>query len=136
MQLNKKWIISCLVRLRQIILFMKLLFRNLYTWKYRCNPPEVFLWKSVLKTRSKFTGEHPYRSVIFNQVAKQLYWNHTSTWVFSCKFAAYLFLRTPLTGCFSIFIYQDLHFFSVCNIKMSNLPNKGNTIQILNVYKS
>ena len=25
----------------------------------------------------------------FNNVAKQLYWNHTSTWVFSCKFAAY-----------------------------------------------
>ena len=25
----------------------------------------------------------------FNKVAKHLYWNHTSTWVFSCKFAAY-----------------------------------------------
>ena len=25
----------------------------------------------------------------FNKVAKQLYWNHTSAWVFSCKFAAY-----------------------------------------------
>ena len=25
----------------------------------------------------------------FNEVAKQLYWNRTSTWVFSCKFAAY-----------------------------------------------
>ena len=28
----------------------------------------------------------------FNRVAKQLYWNHTSAWVFSCKFA--VFLRT------------------------------------------
>ena len=40
----------------------------------------------------------------FNKVAKQLYSNHTSAWVFSCKFAAYfrkhLFLRTPLQGCF------------------------------------
>ena len=25
----------------------------------------------------------------FNKVALQLYWNHTSAWVFSCKFAAY-----------------------------------------------
>ena len=25
----------------------------------------------------------------FNKVAKQFYWNHTSAWVFSCKFAAY-----------------------------------------------
>ena len=25
----------------------------------------------------------------FIKVAKQLYWNHTSTWVFSCKLAAY-----------------------------------------------
>ena len=25
----------------------------------------------------------------FNKVAKQLYWSHTSAWVFSCKFAAY-----------------------------------------------
>ena len=25
----------------------------------------------------------------FNNVAKQLYWNHTSEWVFFCKFAAY-----------------------------------------------
>ena len=25
----------------------------------------------------------------FNKVAKQLYWNHTSAWVISCKFAAF-----------------------------------------------
>ena len=25
----------------------------------------------------------------FNKVGKELYWNHTSAWVFSCKFAAY-----------------------------------------------
>ena len=37
-----------------------------------------------------------------NKVAKQLYSNHTSAWVFFCKFAAYfkkhLFLETPLEG--------------------------------------
>ena len=26
----------------------------------------------------------------YNKVAKQLYWNHTSAWVLSCKFAAYI----------------------------------------------
>ena len=31
---------------------------------YRSSPPEVFLRKGVLKIYSKFTGEHPYRSVI------------------------------------------------------------------------
>ena len=25
----------------------------------------------------------------FDKVAKQLYWNHTSTWLFSCKNVAY-----------------------------------------------
>ena len=49
---------------------------------FRSSRPEVFLGKGVL----------------------QFYWNHTWTWVFSCKLAAYfpehLFLRTPLDGCF------------------------------------
>ena len=35
---------------------------------------EVFLGNGVLEIYSKFTGEH-------------LYWNHTSAWVLSCKFA-------------------------------------------------
>ena len=38
----------------------------------RSCPPVVFLGKGVLKI-----------------VALQLYWNHISAWVFSCKFAAY-----------------------------------------------
>ena len=32
----------------------------------------------------------PMRKCDFRKVANQLYWNHTSTWFFSCKFAAYL----------------------------------------------
>ena len=31
---------------------------------YKCSPPEVFLRKGVLEICSKFTGEHPCRSVI------------------------------------------------------------------------
>ena len=49
--------------------------------------------KGVLKTCSKFTGEYPCREYPypcdFNKVALQSYWNQTSAWVCSCKFAAY-----------------------------------------------
>ena len=31
----------------------------------------------------------PMTECDFNKVALQHYWNHTSAWVFSCKFAAY-----------------------------------------------
>ena len=38
----------------------------------------------------------------FNKVSKQLYWNRTSAWVFSCKFSAYFqntfCYRTPLVA--------------------------------------
>ena len=48
----------------------------------------------------------------FNKAAKQLYWNHTSVWVFSCKFAAYFqnsfSLRTALNGCFHEYNQFDL----------------------------
>ena len=43
----------------------------------------VFLGGGVLRACGKFAGERSCRR------AKQLYWNHTSAWVFSCKFAAY-----------------------------------------------
>ena len=32
----------------------------------------------------------PTRKCRFGKVANQLYWNHTSAWVFFCKFASYL----------------------------------------------
>ena len=48
----------------------------------------MFLGKVVLKIFGNFT-----RTIIpkcyFSKVAKQLYWNRTSAWVFSCKFDAY-----------------------------------------------
>ena len=48
-------------------------------------PPKVFLVTGVLKICRKFTGKLPCQSAI----SKQIYWNHTSAWVFSCKFAPY-----------------------------------------------
>ena len=61
----------------------------------RNSSSEVFLGKCVPKIYSKFTGEQPCQSL-----TKQLYWNHTSAWVFPCMFLKHLFLRTRLNGCF------------------------------------
>ena len=59
----------------------------------------MFLGNGVLKICGKFTGKPMPKCV-----AKQLYWNRTSAWVFSSKFAAlfseHFYLRTPLDGCF------------------------------------
>ena len=61
----------------------------------RSSRPEVFLGKGVLKLCNKFTGKHPCQSVIAIKLLKQLYLNHISAWVFSCKFAAYFHKPFP-----------------------------------------
>ena len=62
---------------------------NLVALINRSNPPKVFLGKGALKICNKSTGEHSCRSVILVKLLKQLYWNHNSVWVFSCKFEVY-----------------------------------------------
>ena len=73
-------------------------------WKGEKQPP-----KGVLKKRCSENMQQIYRRKTkpkcdFNKVGKQLCWNHTSAYVFSCTFAAYFqnnfFLRTALDGCF------------------------------------
>ena len=54
-----------------------------------CSWGKVF-WKHAVNLE-----ENTHVQVWFNKVALQLYWNHTSAWLFSCKFAAYL--RTTFT---------------------------------------
>ena len=44
----------------------------------------MYYWDNCLLELTWFT---------YYLIAKQLYWNHTSAWVFSCKFAPYF--RTP-----------------------------------------
>ena len=61
-----------------------ILITNSMIHSYRSRRPEVLLGKSVLKICSKFTEEHPCRSVILIK----LLWNRFLAWVFSCKFAA------------------------------------------------
>ena len=52
----------------------------------RSSSLDVFSWKGVLKICGKFTGEQPCWSVI----SIKLLCYHTSAWLFSCKFAAYV----------------------------------------------
>ena len=45
--------------------------------------------KRCSKNMQQIYGKTPMSKWDFNKVAKQLYWNHTSAWVLSCKFAGY-----------------------------------------------
>ena len=47
----------------------------------------IFGCKSKTSAITLFNSSHP--ELLYEKVALQLYWNHTSTWLFSCKFAAY-----------------------------------------------
>ena len=45
--------------------------------------------KRCSKNMKQIYDKTPMSKSDFNKVAKQLYWNHTSAWVLSCKFAGY-----------------------------------------------
>ena len=76
-------------------------FYMIFSWLFhitRSSRPKVFLWKCILKNYRRT----PMPKSDFNKVAKELYWNHTSAWLFSCKicyiFSEYLFIRPPMEG--------------------------------------
>ena len=84
-------------------------FFNLRNFLFRSSCPDMFLGKGVLEILSKFTKEHPCRSVIsviWHTIYMIIYWNSTLVWVFSCKHAAYFqntfLLRTTLDGWFCL----------------------------------
>ena len=66
-------------------------FYSLNTWWFfnviRSNSPEVFWGNMQQMYRRTPMPKGDFDKVA--KVAKQLHWNHTSAWVFSCKFAAY-----------------------------------------------
>ena len=81
---------------------------------YRSGHLEVFFRKGVLKICCKFTGEHPCQSVI----SITLQFQYTSTWVFSCKFAAYFqysfrnyYATTPLHSIHYNFNFEQSNVF-------------------------
>ena len=52
-------------------------------------PSRRVLSKRCSENMQQIYRRTPMPKCDFNKVALQLYWNHTSAWVFSCKFAAY-----------------------------------------------
>ena len=52
-------------------------------------PSRGVLKKTCSEIMQQICRESPMPKCDFNKVALQIYWNHTSAWVFSCKFAAY-----------------------------------------------
>ena len=52
-------------------------------------PPRDVPSKRRSKNMQQICRRTPMPKCSFNKVALQLYWNRTSAWVFSCKFAAY-----------------------------------------------
>ena len=53
-------------------------------------PSRGVLRKRCSENMRQIYRRTPMPKCDFKKVAKQLYWNHTSAWVFSCKFAAYI----------------------------------------------
>ena len=47
------------------------------------------LMKGFSENMQQIYRRTPIPKCVFNKVALQIYWNHTSAWVFSCKFLAY-----------------------------------------------
>ena len=104
----------------------------------RSSRPEVFLGKGVLKICSKFTGEHPCRSLI--SIKLQSNW----AWVFllksCCIFSEHLFLGTPLEGCFR----NKSHLITLVLVRNAHLlqhPSFGNFIPtwiflVINISKA
>ena len=59
-------------------------------------PSRDVLRKRCSRNMQQIYRRTPMSKCDFNKIAKQLYWNHTSAYVFSCKFATYFrttFLR-------------------------------------------
>ena len=66
---------------------------------FRSSHPKLFLGNGVLKICKKFTGEHPCRSAISH-------FGMGALLQICCIFSKHLFLKTPLGGCFWIFILE------------------------------
>ena len=52
-------------------------------------PSRDVLPKRCSRNMRQIYRRTPMSKCDFNKIAKQLYWNHTSAYVFSCKFATY-----------------------------------------------
>ena len=71
----------------RILLKQKQLSRGILRKKYSENLHQIY-------------RRTPMPKCDFSKAAKQLYWNHTFAWVFSCKFATYFQNNFLKEGCF------------------------------------
>ena len=85
---------------RNFILIYEILIKFICCKAFCVSPTEEILWGCVLRA----PANSPVWECDFNEAVRQLHWNDTSAWVFSCGFAAHfpghLFMRTPLRDCF------------------------------------
>ena len=58
-------------------------------WYFQKQTSRSVLRKSCSENMQQICRRTPMQKRVFIKVALQLYWNHTSTWVFFCKIAAY-----------------------------------------------
>ena len=68
----------------------KLLNVDLTDAELQKQPSRGTLRKIYSENMQEIYRRTPMPKCDFNKVAKQLYWNRISAWVFSCKFAAYV----------------------------------------------
>ena len=112
-----------------------------YCTELQKQPPRGVSRKKCSENMRQIHKGTPMPKWDFNKAASQLYWNHTSVWVFSCKFAEYFqksFLKnTSGRLLLALFTRGDIHqgwkdlIFdkSPCNISFiiySSLKNKQN----------
>ena len=76
----------------------------------RSSSPQVFLRKDVLKICSKFTRNHPCRSVISTKLQSNLIEITLRYGCFPANVSEHLFLRTSLEGCFcnNILLFSNI----------------------------
>ena len=110
-------------------------------WRIQNQPSRGVLGKSYSENMQQIYRRTPMPNYYFNKAAKQHYWNCTSAYVFSCKFAAYFqntfFKRAPLDGCFWRFKNCSDHR-RVCTAKplhAMQLPNTYYTRRIKRNFK-
>ena len=87
---------------------------------FRSSHPKVFLVKGLLKNCSKFTGEHPCRSVISIKLQSnfiEIALRHGCFLFICCTIAEHLFLGTPLVGCFCLFYRLGIYWATYAQCK-------------------
>ena len=90
---------------------LNIILTNFITLQIQKQSPIGVLQKMCSANMQQIYRRTPMRKCDFRNVANQLYWNHTSAGVFTCKFAVYLQNR-----CFDEYLWgtTSANFYSTC----------------------